>query len=124
MQETRKAVKGDCIELISVVAYKTDNGLVLAKTGERFQVKGRNRLDDGVWTMEGVNVLDTEYKILDEAQEPSEQLVKVKWTPAFQSYHSVGDEAEPFCGECETYLQDDFKYCPGCGSKLDWGDTK
>lgn len=50
--------------------------------------------------------------------------VKVQWTPAFQSYHSAGDEAEPFCDECETYLQDDFNYCPGCGSKLDWGDTK
>ncbi|KLA04740.1 hypothetical protein B4086_5698 [Bacillus cereus] len=124
MQETRKAVNGDCIELISVVAYKTVTGLVLAKTGERFHVSGRNKSDDGVKTTSGVNVLDTEYKIVDEAQEPSEQLVKVKWTPAFQSYHSVGDEAEPFCGGCETYLQDDFNYCPGCGFKLDWGDTK
>ncbi|MDG0950020.1 hypothetical protein [Bacillus paranthracis] len=50
--------------------------------------------------------------------------VKVQWTPAFQSYHSAGDEAEPFCDECETYLQDDFIYCPGCGSKLDWGEHK
>ncbi|WP_412675672.1 zinc-ribbon domain-containing protein [Bacillus mycoides] len=52
------------------------------------------------------------------------EIVKVQWTPAFQSYNSAGDESEPFCVECETYLQDDFKYCPGCGSRLDWGDVK
>lgn len=50
------------------------------------------------------------------------KMAKVEWTPAYQSYYSAGDEAEPFCYECEFYLEDDFKYCPGCGSELDWGD--
>lgn len=50
--------------------------------------------------------------------------VKVQWTPAWQSYHSAGDEADPFCDKCECYLEDGFKYCPGCGSKLDWGDIE
>lgn len=52
--------------------------------------------------------------------------VKVQWTPAYQSYHSAGDEAEPFCDKCERILgnlEDGFNYCPQCGSKLDWGET-
>jgi len=48
------------------------------------------------------------------------KITKVDWTPAYQSYFSAGDEAEPFCYNCEFYLEDDFKYCPGCGHKLDW----
>lgn len=100
MQETRKAVKGDCIELISVVAYKTFTGLVMAKTGERFHVKERNRSDDGVKTMEGVNVLDTEYKIVDEAQEPSEQTIKVKYL--VKGTGKKGKDVQ----ELQTYLAD------------------
>lgn len=46
---------------------------------------------------------------------------KVEWTEAFQSHHSAGDEAEPFCGKCETNLEMEFNFCPNCGIKLDWG---
>jgi hypothetical protein len=51
------------------------------------------------------------------------EIVKVQWTPAFQSYFSAGDEAEPFCDKCEQILEDGFKFCPQCGSKLDWGEN-
>ncbi len=50
--------------------------------------------------------------------------VKVQWTEAYQSYFSAGDESEPFCDNCETFLEEEFNYCPGCGSKLDWGDIR
>lgn len=53
------------------------------------------------------------------------EVVIVQWTPAFQSYHSAGDEAEPFCDKCEQILgqpTDGYNYCPQCGSKLDWGE--
>lgn len=47
--------------------------------------------------------------------------VKVKYTPAFQTYHSAGDEAEPYCHKCDADLSyDEYNYCPWCGSELDW----
>lgn len=60
--------------------------------------------------------------LIHEVQTSKNEHVQVLWTPTHQSYFSAGDEAEPYCGRCETYLQDDFKFCPGCGSSLDWGD--
>lgn len=42
------------------------------------------------------------------------------WTPAYQSYDSAGDEAEPYCSNCETYFNDDDTYCSGCGRWIDW----
>lgn len=44
----------------------------------------------------------------------------ITWSDAYQSYHSAGDEAEPFCMKCDNLLENDFKYCPNCGSELDW----
>jgi len=46
----------------------------------------------------------------------------VGWTPAFQSYYSAGDEAEPYCLCCEAYLEDESveNYCPKCGRYLIW----
>lgn len=44
----------------------------------------------------------------------------VGWEPSFQSYFSAGDEAEPYCVNCETYLEDDDVYCRKCGVKLLW----
>lgn len=62
-------------------------------------------------------------KKLSELEKGVDKTVKVQWTPAFQSYYSAGDEAEPFCDKCEQILQDGYKYCPVCGGKLDWGQN-
>lgn len=47
--------------------------------------------------------------------------VKVKYTPAYQTHDSAGDEAEPYCPKCDADLSyDEYSYCPWCGSELDW----
>lgn len=44
----------------------------------------------------------------------------VGFTPAYQSYMSAGDEAEPYCPTCYVELDEDTNYCPLCGQKLSW----
>lgn len=46
----------------------------------------------------------------------------VCFTPAYQSYFSAGDEAEPYCPTCEEMLEDGMNYCPDCGQRLEWDD--
>lgn len=47
--------------------------------------------------------------------------VLVGFTPAFQSYYSSGDEAEPYCLVCDEMLEDDMNYCPPLWSAVDVG---
>ncbi|WP_002145547.1 hypothetical protein [Bacillus cereus] len=73
----------------------------------------------------GDNLILAMFHKIEELQNNKDvETVNVQWTPAFQSYHSAGDESEPFCDKCEKYLDIDFNYCPDCGSKLDWGGVK
>lgn len=45
----------------------------------------------------------------------------VRWTPAYQSYYSAGDEAECYCPVCDSdVVEDDF--CPTCGQALKYHD--
>ena len=44
--------------------------------------------------------------------------VEVFWTPSYQSYFSAGDDAEPYCSNCDESLQVDWHYCAYCGGKL------
>lgn len=44
----------------------------------------------------------------------------VEWSAAYQSYFSVGDEAEAYCAICGEKLEEEQKYCKECGQKLDW----
>ncbi|QST02554.1 hypothetical protein IMZ31_24195 (plasmid) [Pontibacillus sp. ALD_SL1] len=48
------------------------------------------------------------------------KVAKVCWTPAYASYMSAGDDAEPYCGGCGTFMEEDFVFCPSCGRKLEW----
>ena len=51
-----------------------------------------------------------------------EKKTRPVYTPAYQSYHSAGDESVSFCEECEMYLSEDYKYCPECGCRIDWNN--
>lgn len=47
----------------------------------------------------------------------------VRWTPAYQSYYSAGDEAECFCPVCDSdVVEDDNYFCPTCGQALKYHD--
>ena len=47
----------------------------------------------------------------------------VRWTPAYQSYYSAGDEAECFCPVCDSdVVEDDDYFCPTCGQALKYHD--
>lgn len=43
----------------------------------------------------------------------------MKWSNAYQSYDSAGDEAESFCPICDqTVIEEEDNYCKKCGYKL------
>lgn len=44
---------------------------------------------------------------------------EIEFTPAFQTYFSAGDEAEPYCPACGHDVNEEDRYCPACGQKLD-----
>ena len=43
---------------------------------------------------------------------------EVFWAPAYQSYFSAGEEAEPYCSNCDELLETGWRYCAFCGDKL------
>ena len=44
---------------------------------------------------------------------------KVRWTDAYQSYTSAGDEAESYCPCCDMQVnEDDNRYCSNCGQLM------
>lgn len=45
---------------------------------------------------------------------------EIEFTPAFQTYFSAGDEAEPYCPACGHDIDEEDKYCKHCGQKLYW----
>lgn len=60
-----------------------------------------------------------EVQYLKDKSEP----IMVRWTPAYQSYYSAGDEAECFCPVCESeVIEEDDYFCPTCGQALQYHD--
>ena len=45
--------------------------------------------------------------------EVSKRTVKVEWYPGLTTF------TDGIC-ECGERVRDDWKYCPGCGAKLEW----
>lgn len=42
---------------------------------------------------------------------------KVEWT---HYTNEAKDDAEPYCGECDAALEEEWQYCPFCGIELEW----
>lgn len=74
-----------------------------------------------VWLWKPKNKKQHELLNIAEAALDKQIPKKVRWTPAFQSYYSAGDEAESFCPVCDEEVEEDQdNYCRICGTKLEY----
>ena len=93
-RELLEALYGKSIEEVfrDVVSFRGNRSTTSKSIGTRFHRHGDRRL----------NIEESE----------------VRWTPAYQSYMSDGDDSEPYCSNCDEGLEMEWSYCPSCGRKL------
>lgn len=86
-----------------LLAYSiSDTGLpTLITSGNPYR-----KLIEKLKSYEDTGLEPGEVQYLKDKSEP----IMVRWTPAYQSYYSAGDEAECFCPVCESEVIEEDDY--------------